>query len=34
MSNIFVSIENIVKFNWENKNIGVDGQLSILNYAF
>ena len=34
MSNIFVSIENVVKFNGENKDIGVDDQLPILNYAF
>ena len=34
MSNIFVSIENVVKFNGKNKDIGVDDQLPILNYAF
>ena len=34
MSKIFVSIENVVKFNGENKDIGVDDQLPILNYAF
>ena len=34
MSNIFVSIENVVRFNGENKDIGVDDQLPILNYAF
>ena len=34
MSNIFVSLENVVKFNGENKDIGVDDQLPILNYAF
>jgi hypothetical protein len=34
MSNIFISIENVVKFNGENKDIGVDDQLPILNYAF
>ena len=34
MVNIFVSIENVVKFNGDNKDIGVDDQLPILNYAF
>ena len=34
MINIFTSIENVVKFNGENKDIGVDDQLPILNYAF
>ena len=34
MSNIFISIENVVKFNGENKDIGVDDQLPILSYAF
>ena len=34
MSNIFVSIENLVKFNGENKELGVDDQMPILNYAF
>ena len=34
MSKIFLSIENVVKFNGENKDIGVDDQLPILNYAF
>jgi len=33
MSNIFVSIENVVKFNGGNKEIGVDDQLPILVYA-
>ena len=34
MIKIFTSIENVVKFNGENKDIGVDDQLPILNYAF
>ena len=34
MINIFTSIENVVKFNGENKDLGVDDQLPILNYAF
>ena len=34
MNKIFVSIENVVKFNGDNKDIGVDDQLPILNYAF
>ena len=34
MVNIFLSIGNVVKFNGENKDIGVDDQLPILNYAF
>ena len=34
MINIFTSIENVVKFNGDNKDIGVDDQLPILNYAF
>ena len=34
MKNIFTSIENVVKFNGENKDLGVDDQLPILNYAF
>jgi hypothetical protein len=34
MSKIFVSIENVVKFNGDSKNLGVDDQLPILNYAF
>ena len=34
MKNIFISIENVVKFNGENKDVGVDDQLPILNYAF
>ena len=34
MKNIFISIENVVKFNGENKELGVDDQLPILNYAF
>ena len=34
MSNIFISIENVVKFNGDNKDLGVDDQLPILNYAF
>ena len=34
MKNIFISIGNVVKFNGENKELGVDDQLPILNYAF
>ena len=34
MSKIFISIENVVKFNGDNKDIGVDDQLPILTYAF
>ena len=34
MKNIFTSIENVVKFNGDNNDIGVDDQLPILNYAF
>ena len=34
MKNIFISIENVVKFNGDNKDLGVDDQLPILNYAF
>ena len=34
MSKIFVSIENVVKFNGDNKDLGVDDQLPILTYAF
>ena len=34
MNNIFISIINLVKFNGENKDIGVDDQLPILNYSF
>ena len=34
MSKIFISIENVVKFNGDNKDLGVDDQLPILNYAF
>ena len=34
MNKIFISIENVVKFNGDNKNIGVDDQMPILNYAF
>ena len=34
MSQIFVSIENVVKFNGDNKDLGVDDQMPILNYGF
>ena len=34
MSKIFISIENVVKFNGDSKDIGVDDQLPILTYAF
>ena len=34
MVNIFISIENVVKFNGDNKDIGVDDKIPILNYAF
>ena len=34
MVNIFISIENVVKFNGDCKDIGVDDQIPILNYAF
>ena len=34
MKNIFISIGNVVKFNGENKELGVDDQLPILNYSF
>ena len=34
MNNIFISIENVVKFNGDNKDIGTDDLLPILNYAF
>ena len=34
MKNIFFSIENVVKFNGDNKDLGVDDLLPILNYAF
>ena len=34
MVNIFISIENVVKFNGDNKDIGVDDQIPILNYSF
>ena len=34
MKNIFISIGDVVKFNGENKELGVDDQLPILNYAF
>ena len=34
MTQIFVSIENVVKFNGDNKDLGVDDQMPILNYGF
>ena len=34
MSKIFISIENVIKFNGDSKDIGVDDQLPILTYAF
>ena len=34
MTNIFVCVENVVKFNGDNKEIGLDGLIPILNYAF
>ena len=34
ISQIFVSIENVLKFNLDSKEIGVDDQMPILNYAF
>ena len=34
MKNIFTSIENVVKFNGDNKDLGVDDLMPILNYAF
>ena len=34
LSQIFISIENVLKFNSENKEIGVDDQMPILNYGF
>ena len=34
LTNIFVCIRNVVKFNGDSKEIGVDDTLPILNYAF
>ena len=34
VSEIFVSIENVVKFNGDNKDLGVDDQITFLNYGF
>ena len=34
VSDIFVSIENVVKFNGDNQSLGVDNNMPFLNYGF